>query len=225
MVQALLDGRKTMTRRIVKPQPEGMDLSAGSYNTHLEGFGVCSNQVKCPFGKVGDLLYVREKLECANGEALGYPADGTWFPNDPWIWKRKTLPSIHMSRHYSRLTLEITDIRVERLQDISALDAMQEGIDVPPPSGADVTNVSMPEGYNEMSKKRQEQLLKDTSRAVYFARCIDTDNQVVAFKELWESINGLNSWEKNPWVWVIKFKVHKCNVDKFLSNAHIEALN
>lgn len=133
MVQALLSGRKTQTRRIVKPQPiERLGLV---YFKTYENFGFNKEGLKaigcfelgCPFGKVGDLLWVRETLECANGEAIGYPADGMWLPNDPWIWKRRTLPSIHMPKWASRLTLEITDIKVERLFDITDKDCIAEG--------------------------------------------------------------------------------------------------
>ena len=112
MVRALLEGRKTQTRRVIKP-------------IHFKGEGAHVNN--CPFGKTGDILWVRETLEKANGEAVGYPADGTWFPNTPWRWKRDTLPSIFMPRAFCRLRLEITGVRVERLRDISCDDAVSEG--------------------------------------------------------------------------------------------------
>lgn len=79
--------------------------------------------------QVGDRLYVREALERANGGAVGYPADRSWLPNTPWIWERRSLPSIHMPRSLSRITLTVTDVRVLELNEITEADAKAEGVE------------------------------------------------------------------------------------------------
>lgn len=134
MVQAILAGRKMQTRRVMKPQPN-VGFRIGDCHWVESGFSLWSDnggcgciEIKCPYGTVGDVLWVRESLENANDGALGYPVDGTWFPNTPWMWKKNKLPSIYMPRWASRITLEITEIRVERLQDISEQDAIAEGV-------------------------------------------------------------------------------------------------
>lgn len=137
MVRAILDGRKTQTRRVIKPQPpewaSSIDSSTpkmgfvkfhgGSYNQQKE-YGIPT----CPYGKPGDRLWVREavsRVRRPSGEWM-YRAD---YPVDiasAYKWN----PSIHMRRDQSRITLEITDVRVERVQDISADDAKAEGIHI-----------------------------------------------------------------------------------------------
>jgi hypothetical protein len=107
-----------------------------------------------------------------------YSADGShiWTKGKfrkPWEWKRKNLPSIHMPRRLSRITLEITDVRVERLNDISGHDVLAEGVD----NGS--SNPTMGVRWENMQK--------------------------IAFAKLWNSINGPDSWQANPWVWAITF--------------------
>ena len=139
MVRAILDGRKTVTRRACKPQP-----SANAHTTSAEGcpmgawWETGKHLNRCPFGQIGDRLYVRETFNRTNpGGAEGvyyYRADGE-FPKsigggkftDAESWK----PSIHMPRAASRILLEITDVRVERLQDISREQCIAEGPDFP----------------------------------------------------------------------------------------------
>lgn len=193
MVCAILDGRKSQTRRIIK-RPE--------YYTKIRECAFC-----CPYGVEAERLWVREtwsdyrddtpdeqdakataagavktledmvefaKLPGGGGERkFLYAAD---FGSDmetlrsigPWK------PSIHMPRIASRLTLEITDVRVERLQEISESDAQAEG----------VTCDRYKSGYEPGTTQRPRQ----------------------AFIELWNTINGPDSWEANPWVWAISFK-------------------
>ncbi|MBA3921557.1 MAG: hypothetical protein H0X31_07595 [Nostocaceae cyanobacterium] len=118
MVRAILDGSKTQTRRIVK-LPDNRD----NWKDHA--------LLKCPYGQVDERLWVRETW-CRmshSHECIGYKADkickcGHFFASEPERWK----PSIHMRREYSRLTLKITDVSIERLQDISDVDAMAEGV-------------------------------------------------------------------------------------------------
>lgn len=170
MVRALLEGRKTQARRIVKPVP--------SHPMHV-----------CPYGKPGDLLWVRESI-CRAKEygGIGYCADTTWYPNYAWPWKKDVVSSIHMPRWLSRLTLEITEVRVERLQDISVEDAEAEGVE-----------------------ELKSYILVGNSIFPPVTICWKT-----GYKRLWESINGAGSWDANPWVWALTFKVHQQNVDDFL---------
>jgi len=181
MVRALLDGSKTQTRRVVKPQPAPWGQHGG---WQLPGFCASDDKgfrhgapiFKCPYGKPGDRLWVREAFARIDGQTrpwieTDYRATykhGDRLGDTLGIKKRWT-PSIHMPRHASRITLEITSVRVERLQDISESDAMAEGV----------------KNSLHLSGGR-------------FAR----EN----FEHLWWSINGEGSWEANPWVWVVEFK-------------------
>lgn len=178
MVKALLEGRKTQTRRIVKPQPEQCEqiaidcASPSGFSAISDAYGEV--HLKHLFGKVGDILYVRETsaVTYSTGpkmkRTVWYKADDPVIPsNVKFKWK----PSIHMLRGSARLFLKITDIRVERLQDISDGDAFAEGIQT-------VVNAGQKDD--------------GTARG--------------AFKTLWQSINGEDSWKENPWVWVITFE-------------------
>jgi hypothetical protein len=124
MVRAILEGRKTMTRRIIKPQPcEGDWLR----KFHLEKW-----ISECPFGQTGDHLWVRETHDVVfagykdgRGRQIIYRATN---PDWPYGWT----PSIHMPRWASRITLEITNIRVERVQEITTEDSIKEGVTIYP---------------------------------------------------------------------------------------------
>ncbi|EPA1165413.1 hypothetical protein ACQ0NM_005475 [Klebsiella pneumoniae] len=222
MVRALLDGRKTQTRRPIKWKQtrfteigEREDGSKWPWSEDAEH--ACDFWHPCPFGAVGDRIWVREtwgvvshafsddglmidwvpdrpataihEMPFGNGYYSGYAiyaADGdfTWGDDDGYedgrsCWK----PSIHMPKAASRILLEITDVRVERLNAISQEDAEAEGIDM--------------------------EALYD-SQDCY--DCIADHNMTGrptvtgAFKYLWESIYGEEGWKSNPWVWVIEFK-------------------
>ena len=164
MVRAILDGRKTMTRRVVKPQ-----------SLIISGHPPRSIR-QCPYGAPGDRLWVRETFahlthnDTGEGEGYIYRADG-W--DDDVKWK----PSIFMPRWASRITLEITDVRVERLQDITNGDAITEG----------VWTISPNKGRDYMDGG-------------------STICPCGLFRSLWEKINGRESWDNNPWVWVIEFR-------------------
>lgn len=194
MVRALLDGRKTQTRRVVKDQlpqhklakdsasPSGYSLINDCYDDYL---------LKCPYGKAGDVLYVRETF--ANIAGFGFDKD--LFPNG-YAYRAdcrdidsiniakeygvKWKPSIHMPKLASRIKLKITDIRVERLNDISEDDAKSEGL--------------IPVEYKGKS------WAFDNSGKSY-------GSSTGAFNALWQSINGKDSWEQNPWVWVVEFRL------------------
>ncbi|QOF81823.1 morphogenetic protein [Variovorax sp. 38R] len=204
MVRALLDGTKTQTRRVVKPRKDrrwGCDLVphelAGEINS-----GDFTNTV---YGQPSDRLWVREAwqgplvdgdvyerqggnmLPFQKPEYCRYAADGGPRPeyldaddNMRQGWK----PGIHMYRWASRITLEVTDVRVERLQDICAADAKAEGI----------------EGQFENGPWRNY-----GRDGYWFPEGKDTA-PVLSYRSLWEQINGAGSWAANPWVWVIEFR-------------------
>jgi hypothetical protein len=190
MVRALLAGTKTQTRRIVKPQPEvcGADWLAKRrdgpaqflyYWPRGDGYAVNDRFVaeSCPYGQPGDRLWVRESIH--RGDACArYSADGSVVNLADWRWKRDNLPSIHCPRELSRITLEITGVRVERLQGISEVDAKAEGIRW---TDAGPLHAHLDGGFN-------------------FPTARD------AYERLWGDINGPGSWDANPWVWVVEFK-------------------
>ena len=147
MVKAILDGRKTVTRRVIKPQPDEKHnyplgfitdstekKEIGSFAFDLDRYG-CSFQLAKPPYRVGDILYVRETWHkykkrvgkgenCHIAEFYGYKASiaNSEDSNEPWK------PSIHMPREAARIWLKITDVRVERLQDIRYFDCLHEGV-------------------------------------------------------------------------------------------------
>ena len=190
MVRAILDGRKTQTRRIMKPQPEpcprgGHWWPSNVFKTmlHVEdemqngkgGWGGLVGDA-CPFGDLGDRIWVRETWAEAGASApdlklyrANYPEHvPSIYENVPPTEEIRWTPSIHMPRWASRILLEITDVRVERLKSISDGDAIREGC-----STADM---------------------------------MSGDCVADVFARLWVSIYGSDSWNANPWVWVIEFK-------------------
>ncbi|HCZ8848586.1 hypothetical protein [Proteus faecis] len=184
MVRAILDGRKTQTRRIVKNvMPDnGIWLkkptkTRSGATTHVLD---APKHNLCPLGKVGDRLWVREtfKTGVCTESTIAYKA--THKPSDleeGWYEEIKWTPSIHMPRRYSRITLEITNIRVERLNDISQSDAIAEGA---PPSHPTIDAISRECGFPDFSRSW--------------------------FGQTWWHIYGKKNWQDNPWVWVIEFK-------------------
>lgn len=141
--------------------------------------------IKCPFGTVGDRLYVKEGLEKCwrvrrhiNFYGLRYRRDSRYVNGQElWRWQRDTLSPLHMPKWAARLWLEITEVRVERLQDISQADAIAEGA---PPSHPSIDSISRDFGYPDFSRSW--------------------------FAQLWQSIHGPGSWERNLFVWVISFR-------------------
>lgn len=227
MVRAILDGRKTQTRRVMKVQPSDgfhpthngydLDLNAHWYtpgvvdkNGYLQPakkdvFGVADENegYTCPFGAVGDRIWVREAFQgplvseefleeyraypekFENPEYCEYAADGGPRPeycdlddNLRHGWR----PSIHMPRWASRILLEITNVGVQRLQSISPNDAAREGLVKLPATGRYCIN-------------QGDQ---------YFGGASHDAREV--FSWLWASIYGEESWKANPWVWVIEFE-------------------
>lgn len=185
MVQAILEGHKTQTRRVIK----GLGSRLGDeYCTELRNGELIETATLCPYGVAGDHLWVRETWQAQN-------LDGQWWHEVKrddrsvmnWAWTNpvqraylpmppRWLPAIHMPRMACRITLEVVSVRVERVQDISADDALHEGTTMAHVNGS-------PIGW------------------------------VRSFKLLWDGINFNRGfgWDANPWVWVIEFK----RVDKF----------
>ncbi|MCY0071196.1 hypothetical protein LCT09_25890 [Klebsiella pneumoniae] len=201
MVRAILDGRKTQTRRVMKVQPESNQLGLllitdstkrsdiGKYHwaeSNATGNHVRSNLFLCPFGAVGDRIWVRETWAEAGASApdlklyrANYPEHvPSIYENVPPAEEIRWTPSIHMPRTASRILLEITDVRVERLNAISQEDAQAEGMEL---TGWRPTYSDPDSGGEVMTPY---------------------DN----FAELWSSIYGEGSWKANGWVWVISFK-------------------
>ncbi len=180
MVKAILDGSKTQTRRVVKQDRDG--LLDCKPTPAWDAFWQC---VACPYGKPGDRLWVRETfgIDDEDGAVL-YFADPDTAQNaehariceDRYPRRR---PSIHMPRWASRILLEITDVRVERVQDISEADAQAEGIE-----------------YSERFE----------GYCIGMAEHYHSHDPRLSYASLWESINGPDSWAANPWVWVVTFR-------------------
>ncbi|MBW1251986.1 hypothetical protein [Pantoea allii] len=207
MVRAVLDGRKTQTRRAMRIQPHaGVRNSVFVKSGFEDGHG---KELVCPFGAVGDRLWVRETFATLGNED-GCPIDwnnnlakgggqeaariyrasceqrpgnyGLWSIPDDAFWKPHTenmhyegtwVPSIHMPRWASRITLEITGVRVERLNSMTERDAIAEGC---------VGGHNSIPGYHYSATPHEH------------------------FHHVWQSIYGDDSWQANPWVWVIEFK-------------------
>lgn len=190
MVRAILEGRKSQTRRIMKPQPEyseGMSKWVLYPKQHPTVYADLINAYKyCPYGQVGDILWVRETWAYrrpidAEQDWCSYYYYATDYDEYVDRWK----PSIFMPKEASRLKLKVTNIRVERIQGISYEDAVLEGIE-------SSNEFQSNEGYLHQYK---DYIVDD------FAL-----DAVDSYHTLWESINGKYSWQSNPWVWVIEFE-------------------
>jgi hypothetical protein len=197
MVRAILEGRKTQTRRVVKHPLALAAKRVHSYSNQADFCFILSDEtggiIQCPYGRPGDRLWVRETFraeelatdtppETAGTDGVRFAADdafvvieNTQDASDKWCeayangkWKAQWRPSIFLPRWASRITLDVIKVRVERLNEITHADAIAEGCNPHP------------------NCKHQS--------------CCDD------YMRLWESINGAGSWSENPWVWVIEFK-------------------
>lgn len=180
MVRAILRGQKTQTRRPVKPQPDMVSPEERFNNVRWRSW-------TCPYGSPGDRLWVRETFALLpGGIKMIYRADFEEFTDDNrFKWPPKWYPSIHMPHAFSRITLEITDINVDWVQDIAEEDAWAEGME------------ALDGSFNEAAlcatAKRYHLCVEDS-------RCI--------YAHLWDSLyakRGLG-WDANPWVWGVKFR-------------------
>ncbi|OJB11856.1 hypothetical protein [Burkholderia ubonensis] len=209
MVRAILEGRKTQTRRIAIPKRSCIDFIGGApkdgpdwndpacwgfedVNTGvwwaLRGDDQC-RQLPCPHGEPGDHLWVRESFWGCDAPGYGdQPCvvyDDEWHGKQyhpaeirPWARRFGRIPSIHMPRDCSRITLEVTSVRVERLQDISESDARAEGVTI-----------------------------EDHHTRGYCAGA-DRPPSIRAFRDLWDGLNAArgHGWDANPWVWAVEFR-------------------
>lgn len=232
MVRAVLAGTKTQTRRVVKPQPHAAhdpqhaDLRSAGWvwmaHDDRASYTFATGDFRCPYGAPGDRLWVRETwvdltgthgtpwerrnphtglYERGRHSFVWYAADGEQpdigdgrSPLKPWR------PSIHMPRWASRIDLEVTGVRVEQLQDISEADAITEGLTE---YFWDADAAALPHLASEINAGTRywEHVIQKRRRqgSVW-------DKALLAYKELWTDINGADSWEANPWVWVVEFK-------------------
>ena len=188
MVRALLDGRKTQTRRPVKFPVHDKNLGCELAGNELAGELSAGNYPNSAFGKPGDRIWVRETWAEAGASApdlklyrANYPEHvPSIYENVPPAEEIRWTPSIHMPRWASRILLEITDVRVERLNAISEEDARAEGI-----IDGGCLNCGEPEPCG----------------------CANPEPDATdAFAYLWQSIYGQENWNADPWVWVIEFK-------------------
>lgn len=228
MVRAILDGRKTVTRRPVRgfqiptedtsiPEVERHRWSATAQRDPRYGFCVfgateaeCAKELEelapCPYGRRGERLWVRETTEADEDYSdvvvlSRYAADGAPVVyagcNDPeyngtvahWDYSRRSRPSIHMPRWACRILLEITDVRVERLQDISEGQAVDEGLVWEGVKGGKTYWNHVDHRYPPGTHQRFS---------------VSGTDAVSAFRNLWKSTGG--DWDANPWVWVVEFK-------------------
>lgn len=210
MVRAILDSSKTQTRRVVKPAPEMVAdkrIEPWSGNPADLLNLLLASKRGCPYGKPGDRLWVKETWKPKISHSCGtdgcdcetvyvdYPAggDGRYFNGEiPAAWcmpqaavRGNSVPSIHMPRWASRILLEVVSVRVERLHELNEQDAIAEGIEQIP---CEVPNTKLWRNYRPENGW--------TPRV-----CIPQNS----FRSLWESINGVESWLANPWVWVVEF--------------------
>jgi len=207
MVRAILDGRKTMTRRVVKPQPSGTTQLRDKLATMGSVFcwpdGKKPLEIRCPYSP-GDRLWVRETwIPCQHGSYEPWTRDAKaphrW--SDAFIQYRADFgsdldyngfwrPSIFMPRWASRITLEVTDVKCERLQSITKADAIAEG-----------ATLCCDTCGNHPSAEAHWVCEQDYEPVI---------SHRVGFQRLWDSINEWpHPWERNDWVWAISFKVVK----------------
>ena len=204
MVRAILEGRKTQTRRVLEPQPVLYNgkldiLDNGRYvrvATKIVNDFPETKLISCPY-QVGDRLWVKETWwdDCALREKEGYKqddylyyrADGEAIEQFECAYGFKWRSPLFMPRWASRITLEITGLRVERLQDITQRDAVNEGV------------IFMGGMFDEADQAPWCPSLKDQEPMA---------SPRDAYGRLWDSLNAKRgyAWESNPWVWVIEFK-------------------
>ncbi len=190
MVRALLGGTKTQTRRAVTMPPSWdcivyADFGNGWWpfrSDDGESPRYDNNEIplRCPYGQPGDRLWVRETFcldDNGHEEWPVFRADGAELPTRPATRKpARWTPSIHMPRWASRILLEITSVRVERLQAIGERDARAEGVTI------------------------------EERHTIGYCAGEFLPPSIRAYRDLWEQINGAGSWDANPWVWVVEFR-------------------
>lgn len=215
MVRAVLDDRKANTRRIVTPQPHSYHDNSLVWAKRLpqgkrhwtpvfwqDGKLLDLGLSLCPYGRPGDRLWVREAWRVGSGydelpgskftsPSIYYEADGD--KKGAGFELGRYRHARFMPRWASRITLEITDVRAERLNDISEEDAIAEGVE---PNCGLLDHTNCKDHFGEWLMYPLEKY--EGGEPAYSAK--------ESFSTLWESINGEGSWDANPWVWVVEFK-------------------
>lgn len=228
-VRAILDGRKTVTRRVIKGVPNRADLQP--YDVMGAKGLIASNSrvynFKPPY-QVGDVLYVRETWErfeccCCDGDLNGMCFNTPDDREGCYVYKASHVitgdarwrPSIHMPKEAARIFLRVTGIRAERLRDITAGGVLNEGIpniEPPPICQKEITYPeSFPRGFDEWDELRKEDWIQGTARARYIGWYFYADKLLREFRNLWNSTikkSDLDKygWDASPWVWVIEFE-------------------
>lgn len=222
MVNAILEGRKSQTRRVLKTQPiwDGFYskpvLPVNKGYTFAEFLPVDSDNIDCclPY-QVGDRLYVREAWRCdrcydfrpprdIRNTAIFHEADGQWdynnYGSQHGYVTGKFRQGMHMPRWASRLTLVVTDVRVQRLKEMSREDAIAEGIYW----YKDADKPYRDSGWQCYPEPKAGEIGATTNDAVH------------SFETLWNFINQARGfgWDANPWVVAVTFETHKCNIDQ-----------
>lgn len=205
MAEALVAGRKTVTRRPIKLETVDKGFMCKLKPNEVAGEVNNFDYDNSPY-KPGDLIWVRETFrqfnssyECGCSESpCNCPCDGAYlYKAGSWTEEGKWKPSIHMPRRASRLTLLITDVRCELVKDISRESAINEGL------------IEKQHKFSSMSYPLNDigYMASENSEFIY-------SDPEFAFKEIWNSIYG--NWDKNPWVFVIEFEVIHKNIDEVL---------
>lgn len=233
MVRAILEGRKSQTRRVVKGADEhggaiacdGRTLTYAETNPHT-GEHVRRHGLGCPYGKPGDRLWVRETffdVRPFRSAPLFAGVTGDFIYRADYEYRERRgegkvigchawKPSIFMPREASRLLLEVTDVRVEQLHHIREGEAMAEGVGVfgyaqPYSALGAIAGIAAVSKYHlEMDQVKRLGGLSNFDLAIGCKGMIRRATARAAFAALWVSINGLESWKENPWVWVVEFR-------------------
>lgn len=214
MVQAVLDDRKNVTRRIAKhiaqSDDEGLYFNIfrkGEWTGPISREQVIEEYAPC---KAGDILYVRETWsEWTDGYVYKawtspFPQPGR-YADAVMMWH----PSIHMPKEAARIFLKVTDVRVERLQDIDGLGAYNEGVTAEVPSI--LKGLKYPDDFESWTEARKDKYFQDAARHSYIAELELANCLIADFGKIWDSTilkKDLDKygWKANPWVWVIEFE-------------------
>jgi hypothetical protein len=188
MVRAILAGQKTMTRRVIKPQPSGNLRNSVFVNSGIEDSH--GKEIKPPFYP-GDIMWVRETWMPETEQRIhtgGYIYKATDNPEPDGDDKLKWRPSIFLPREAARIFLRVTDVRAERIQDITEADARREGISY----------------WDDVGCCCSNRKFMDYSTGEFTIY----EDPIRSFHTLWDSINAARGygWDKNPWVWVYTFE-------------------
>lgn len=227
MRAVLIDGRKTQTRRILKPQPYPLEGRAGFWNASgCVGGCICiSDRALLDLHrkpKRGDRLWVREAWSSRGqgvwtvADARRYGPGGALYRADGGYTNAQWWPSIHMPREFSRLTLTVTDVRVQRLQDISEADAMAEGATSRPSCSG---FMGREDGWS-MDWSRVGQMSRYAMRPPGGPAKVplkETDISLcdpqMAFASYWNDMHRSGAWDQNPWVCAVSFLTERKNID------------